>query len=41
MSSTIGSIDRSIVEQIVRQVALEYLGNGKKGTAPVLTVQSS
>jgi putative phosphotransacetylase len=41
VSSSIGSIDRSIVEQIVRQVALEYLGNGKKGTAPVLTVQSS
>jgi putative phosphotransacetylase len=41
VSSSIGSIDRSIVEQIVRQVALEYLGNGKKGRAPVLTVQSS
>ena len=36
-----GSISRSAVEQIVRQVALEYLGRdrGKKG--PVLTVQAS
>jgi len=36
-----GSISRSMVEQIVRQVALEYLGRGKNGTAPVLTVQTS
>jgi putative phosphotransacetylase len=36
-----GSIDRSIVEQIVRQVALEYLGRGKKAPAPQLTVQTS
>ena len=36
-----GSIDRSMVEQIVRQVALEYLGSGKKGPAPQLTVQTS
>ena len=36
-----GSIDRSTVEQIVRQVALEYLGREKNGTAPVLTVQAS
>ena len=36
-----GSIDRSRVEQIVRQVALEYLGRGKKAPAPQLTVQTS
>jgi len=30
-----------MVEQIVRQVALEYLGRGKNGTAPVLTVHTS
>jgi putative phosphotransacetylase len=30
-----------MVERIVRQVALEYLGRGKSGTAPVLTVQTS
>jgi putative phosphotransacetylase len=35
------SIDRSMVEQIVRQVALEYLQKGKNGKAPVLTVQTS
>ena len=35
------SIDRSTVERIVRQVALEYLGRDKSGTAPVLTVQTS
>ncbi len=35
------SIDRSTVERIVRQVALEYLGREKSGTAPVLTVQPS
>jgi putative phosphotransacetylase len=29
------------VERIVRQVALEYLGKGKSGAAPVLTVQTS
>ena len=37
----LGSIDRSMVEQIVRQVALEYLGREKNGAAPVLTVQTS
>ena len=36
-----GSISRSAVEQIVRQVALEYLGRQKGGAAPVLTVQTS
>ena len=35
------SIDRSMVEQIVRHVALEYLQQGKNGKAPVLTVQTS
>jgi putative phosphotransacetylase len=30
-----------MVEQIVRQVALKYLGREKDGTAPVLTVQTS
>jgi putative phosphotransacetylase len=35
------SIDRSMVEQIVRQVALEYLHKGKNGQAPLLTVQTS
>ena len=41
MATSAGSIDRSMVEQIVRQVALEYLGRGKKGPAPQLTVQTS
>ncbi|MGA3264899.1 MAG: phosphate propanoyltransferase [Terracidiphilus sp.] len=41
MANTLGSIDRSMVEQIVRQVALKYLGREKNGTAPVLTVQTS
>ena len=36
-----GSIDRAMVEQIVRQVALEYLKKGQNGKAPVLTVQTS
>lgn len=34
-------IDRSTVEQIVRQVALEYLHKTVNGKAPVLTVQTS
>lgn len=34
-------IDRSAVEQIVRQVALEYLSRGKGTTSPVLKVQTS
>jgi putative phosphotransacetylase len=41
MATTAGSIDRAMVEQIVRQVALEYLGRGKKGPAPELMVQTS
>jgi putative phosphotransacetylase len=40
-SSPLGRIDRSVVEQIVRQVTLEYLGRGKRESAPVLTVQAS
>ena len=40
-----GPVDRSLVEQIVRQVALEYLGRGGAGrgagSAPMLTVMSS
>jgi putative phosphotransacetylase len=41
VATSLGSIDRSAVERIVRQVALEYLGKGKSGAAPVLTVQTS
>ncbi len=40
-ATSVGSIDRSMVEEIVRQVALEYLGRGKSTPAPVLTVQTS
>ena len=36
-----GGIDRSMVEQIVRQVALDYLGREKNEPAPLLTVQAS
>ena len=36
-----GTLDRSVVERIVRQVAQEYLGNGKKSAAPTLVVQAS
>ena len=38
-----GTIDRSMVEQVVRQVALEYLGRKGNGTgpAPTLTVMAS
>jgi putative phosphotransacetylase len=35
------AIDRSTVEQIVRQVAFEYLHKNGDGKAPVLTVQTS
>ena len=35
------AIDRVMVEQIVRLVALEYLKKGQNGKAPVLTVQTS
>ncbi len=41
VANSVGAIDRSMVERIVREVALEYLGRGKSGTAPVLTVQTS
>ena len=41
MPGSVGSIDRAMVEQIVRQVALEYLGRDKKGAAPTLVVQTS
>jgi putative phosphotransacetylase len=41
VSGSVGTIDRSMVEQIVRQVALEYLGKDKKGAAPELVVQAS
>lgn len=34
-------LDRSTVEHIVRQVALEYLHKNQNGKAPVLTVQTS
>ena len=34
-------LDRSAVEEIVRQVALEYLHKSSNGKAPVLTVQTS
>jgi putative phosphotransacetylase len=35
-------VDRSVVEQLVRQVALEYLGRGTDtGPAPTLTVMAS
>jgi putative phosphotransacetylase len=40
-STSPGSIDRSVVEQIVRQVALEYLGRQSNGTSPMLTVLAS
>jgi putative phosphotransacetylase len=35
------SLDRSTVERIVRQVAMEYLGRQKGSAAPLLTVQTS
>jgi len=41
IGNSTGSISRSAVEQIVRQVALEYLGRQKGGAVPVLTVQTS
>jgi putative phosphotransacetylase len=41
LTNSVGSISRSTVEEIVRQVALEYLGKQKGGAAPLLTVQTS
>jgi len=40
-SASMASIDRATVEQIVRQVAREYLEKGRSGAAPLLTVQTS
>ncbi|HEX9199734.1 MAG TPA: phosphate propanoyltransferase [Acidobacteriaceae bacterium] len=41
-SNSSGTIDRSVVEQIVRQVALEYLGRqAGNRTTPMLTVLAS
>ena len=40
-SNSFAPIDRSAVESIVRQVALEYLARGNNIAAPVLTVQAS
>ncbi len=40
-SNSFAPIDRSVVERIVRQVALEYLAKGNNVAAPVLTVQAS
>jgi putative phosphotransacetylase len=40
-SNSAGTMDRTFVEQIVRQVALEYLGRNGKGPAPTLTVMAS
>ncbi len=41
-SNSADTIDRSFVEQIVREVALEYLGRQiSNGTAPTLTVMAS
>ena len=40
-SHPVASIQRSMVEQIVRQVALEFLNKGRNGQAPLLTVQTS
>ena len=45
LTNSSGRVDRSVVEQIVRQVALEYLGRERAGRsageAPVLTVMAS
>ncbi|HEV2134558.1 MAG TPA: phosphate propanoyltransferase [Terracidiphilus sp.] len=38
---TVNGIDRTAVERIVRQVALEYLGRETKGGAPRLKVETS
>jgi putative phosphotransacetylase len=41
-SNSAETMDRALVEQIVRQVAVEYLGrNSGKGPAPTLTVMAS
>ncbi len=41
ISNPIGSISRAQVEEIVRQVAQEYLGRQKDSAVPVLSVQAS
>ncbi len=41
ITGSAGAINRSAVEQIVRQVALEYLGRARKDGAPELVVQAS
>ncbi len=45
LTNSSGRVDRSVVEQVVRQVALEYLGRERAGRtageAPVLTVMAS
>jgi len=41
MPGSVGSIDRAMVERIVREVALDFLGRDKKGAAPTLMVQTS
>ncbi|MGH9590279.1 MAG: phosphate propanoyltransferase [Terracidiphilus sp.] len=41
ISGSVGGTDRAMVERIVRQVALEYLGREKKSGAPALMVQTS
>jgi len=38
---SVGSIQRATVEQIVRQVALDYLKKGRNGQTPLLSVQPS
>ena len=40
-SGQAGGLNRAMVEQIVRQVALEYLGRAGTNTAPELIVQAS
>ncbi len=40
-NNSLRSIDRTVVEQIVRQVTLEYLGQKNGSVAPKLTVQAS
>ncbi len=41
MPGSVAAIDRAMVERIVRQVALEYLGRENKSAAPQLLVQAS
>lgn len=40
-SGQTGTINRAMVEQVVRQVALEYLGRTRTSAAPELVVQAS